>query len=150
MDIVSNPDSLNITSDEVSLCPKCNSNLFKKIEKKWRQIGNDCGWCRYSDRPFTLGSSSLESHYPNGCTCKYEETGYILLITCHNCLHPPKISFSEKWKNSSAIDKLKLYGIRKLKLLAKSKKIKGYSKYKKKELIDVLQPLINDNDFPIK
>jgi hypothetical protein len=43
-----------------------------------------------------------------------------------------------------------MYGIIKLKKLAKMKNLKGYSKYNKNELIEKLKLLVNDNDFPIK
>lgn len=32
----------------------------------------------------------------------------------------------------------------------KNKGFKGFSKYKKNDLINILLPLINDTDFPIK
>ena len=43
-----------------------------------------------------------------------------------------------------------MYGIIKLKTLAKNKNLKGYSQYKKSELINKLNPLVNESDFPIK
>ena len=69
-------------------------------------------------------------------------------IICRNCIE--KEQFNNKWNKSSPPEKLTVYGIKKLKILAKNKKIKGFSKYKKKELIDLLTPLVNEKDFPIK
>jgi hypothetical protein len=67
---------------------------------------------------------------------------------CYECCK--KDEFNNKWKNATPQQKLDLYGIEKLKILAKNKKIKGYSKYKKHELINILLLLVNENDFPIK
>ena len=60
------------------------------------------------------------------------------------------MKFINIWKTTTPQEKLNLYGIAKLKILAKNKKIKGYSDYKKNELINILLPLVNENDFPIK
>jgi hypothetical protein len=67
---------------------------------------------------------------------------------CFDC--SKKHEFNNKWKNTTPQEKLDLYGSKKLQILAKNKKIKGYSKYKKHELIVILSPLVNENDFPIK
>lgn len=67
---------------------------------------------------------------------------------CIKCLS--KQAFNKSWKTLSPKDKLKLYGVIKLKVLAKNKKVKGYSKYKKQQLIDILSPLVVKSDFPIK
>jgi hypothetical protein len=45
---------------------------------------------------------------------------------------------------------MNLYTSEKLKILAKNKKIKGYSKYTKKELISMLSQLVNETDIPRK
>jgi len=42
-----------------------------------------------------------------------------------------------------------MYGIKKLKILAKNIKIIGFSKYKKNELINILMPIVISEDFPI-
>jgi hypothetical protein len=47
-------------------------------------------------------------------------------------------------------EKLELYGINKLRILAKNKGIKKISQYKKAELINILKPIVSDTDFPIK
>jgi hypothetical protein len=61
-----------------------------------------------------------------------------------------KLEFNNKWENTTPQQKLELYGIQKLKILAKNKKIKGFSKYKKQELINILLHLVDETDFPIK
>ena len=72
-------------------------------------------------------------------------------LTCDLCNEKiNKEKFNNKWKTSTPQEKLTFYGIEKLKILAKNKQIKNVSKIKKKELINVLIPLVNDNDFPIK
>lgn len=118
--------------------------------------------------------SGREKHYPNGCSCKYIDKDY-LYVSCYNCKSPKcikcknslncsnknccsviclncdkKIEFINKWKTTTPQEKLYLYGIVKLQILAKNKKIKEYSIYKKHELINILSPLVNENDFPIK
>jgi hypothetical protein len=67
---------------------------------------------------------------------------------CKKCIE--KTTFNNKWNTSTLQEKLYMYGIKKLQLLAKNKKIKGFSKYKKSELICILIPVINEKDFPIK
>jgi len=68
--------------------------------------------------------------------------------TCISCYNDKQ--FQNNWKVMKPIDKLSLYGEIKLKILAKNKKLKGYTKYGKDELINILKPLVNDDDFPIK
>ena len=60
------------------------------------------------------------------------------------------VIFNKEWKTLSIKDKLELHGIKKLRLLSKNKNIKGYSKYNKNELIEMLFPYVCNNDFPIK
>jgi len=171
MEIISVPYELNINDCNIINCKICNNFLIKEI-KKGSYLINECGYCRYSDRPFALGSSSLNNHYSEGCTCKYDKKEY-LYITCNICKFPKcnkcginlnncisacnnckiileKNIFTNKWNLSTPFEKLNMYGIIKLKKLAKNKNIKGYSKYNKNELIEKLKILVNDNDFPIK
>jgi hypothetical protein len=68
-------------------CSQCNNILIKEYKLGKYQIGKDCGYCRYSDRPYTIGSSSLYSHYPNGCECEYGEKEFLYII-CKNCINP--------------------------------------------------------------
>ena len=153
-------------------CNCCNF-ILQKIISKGQYLIVECGYCRYSDRAFATYSSSWQQHYPNGCTCTYGEKDF-LYISCENCNSPTcikcknvskccntncsslicstcieKNKFSNNWKSSTPKEKLNFYGIEKLKILAKYKNIKGYSKHKKNELIKILSDLVNNDDFPI-
>ena len=176
MEIRTDPSFLKLDNINIINCPYCDELLHKEV-KEGKYLINECGYCRYSDRPFTIGSSSLNQHYSNGCSCEYSKQNYMYII-CNNCLNPKcnncdnkltigytyepnrlcstciniqnKDKFNNKWYSSTPHEKLNLYGIIKLKILAKNKNIKGYSKYTKKELVEQLIPLVNENDFPIK
>jgi len=72
-------------------------------------------------------------------------------ITCQICKEKEeKNKFINKWKKASPAKKLEFYGKTKLLILAKNKKINGYSKMNKDELIDNLSLIVTKNDFPIK
>jgi hypothetical protein len=171
MEIRCEPYELLINDKNIINCIICNNLLIKEI-KEGSYLINDCGYCRYSDRPFVIGSSSLYNHYPEGCTCEYGKKEFLYII-CNICKFPKcnkcgikinnciskcnncekileKNKFNEKWNISNPIEKLNMYGIIKLKKIAKMKNLKGYSKYNKNELIEKLKLLVNDNDFPIK
>jgi hypothetical protein len=169
------PYNLKININNDQLCQCCNNFLKYEIKKAKYQISKDCGYCVYSDRPFTTGSSSLHVHYPDGCTCEYDDKEF-LYITCNKCKSPScticnekinhcyhencatnicdncknKKKFNNTWEISTPQEKLILHGIKKLHILAKNKKIKGYSKYKRGELIKILNNVVDKNDFPIK
>ena len=176
MNITIEPHILKVDSNS-NVCPCCNNILHKEIKLKCVKIGNECSNCRaydnYLDRPFGGCGNTAISHYGD-CSCEYSEEEY-LYITCKKCLSPTCIKcgtkcfcegngcneivcrkciendkFNSNWKKSTPEQKLEFYGIKKLKILAKNKKIKGFSKYKKNELIDILIPLVTENDFPIK
>ena len=175
MDIISDPDNLQIKNSNTLICPCCNMPLHQEIRKKNYLIDRECGYCSYSNERFFMSSSSgREKHYPNGCSCKYVEKDY-LYMSCENCKSSKcikcknslnccnknccsviclkcdeKIEFINFWKTKTPQEILYLYGIVKLKILANNKKIKEYSKYKKHELINILLPLVNEYDFPIK
>jgi len=169
MNFCADPSNLDITNQNVTNCPCCNTKLIKKIKNK-SYLESECSYCRYLDRPFVWGSDSKRE---GTCRCIYVKKD-ILMIICKKC-KSPKCSkcgkvfkcygncistlcssckstndFKKKWNTSEPHEKLNFYGIQKLKILAKQKEIKGYSKYKKPELIKVLRPLVNENDFPIK
>lgn len=172
-----------------TLCYYCNSILLKQV-KKSKYLKKECGYCRYSDRPFAMGSSTLENNY-SGCNCEYGEKDFNFII-CNNCLNinckicnikiyteylrKPSLycyecketykkkelekkkqeQFNIKWKNftEKRINKFNKYQkeldiltLKMLKEFAKNKNIKNYNKYKKQHLIDILIPLINDEDF---
>jgi hypothetical protein len=174
MEIRFEPYNLQINDTNSVMCPCCNSILQKEIRKGNYLINGECRYCRYSERSFVTYSSSWQKNYPDGCTCEYSEKNYLYII-CENCKSPKclkcknqlnccnkncgsvicskcveKMEFNNIWKITTPQEKLHLYGYEKLKILAKNKKIKGYSKYKKDELINVLSSLVNENDFPIK
>ncbi len=179
MKIKTNPSFLNITDASTYCCPFCNTPLQKEI-KKWTEILLiECAYCRYQDRPFGIGSASLQ-HFPEGCNCKNKEMEEVdaLFISCNHCSNPKcltckkdlevgykyeekrlcnecevkqkKLDFNNRWSSSSAQEKLNFYGIEKLRILAKRKNIKGYSKLKKNELVITLSQMVNKDDFPIK
>jgi hypothetical protein len=172
MEIMSEPFNIKVNSED-TICPCCNSLLQKEIRDGEYLIGDECRYCRYLDRPFGGCGNTALSHY-GGCECVYGNKDY-LYISCQKCLYPTcvkcedkckcigngcnnivckkcieKTTFNNKWNTSTLQEKLYMYGIKKLQLLAKNKKIKGFSKYKKSELICILIPVINEKDFPIK
>jgi hypothetical protein len=173
MEIRAEPYNLQIKDNNVEICPCCDTILQRNI-RKGNYLIDECGYCRYLDRPFGGCGNTAETHY-GGCSCEYGEKDY-LYITCEKCKSSKcieckitlvclnkncaistrcfdcckKYEFNNKWKNTTPQEKLHLYGSEKLKILAKNKKIKGYSKYKKHELINILSPFVNENDFPIK
>jgi hypothetical protein len=165
MEIRTEPDNLQINDNTITLCPCCNFVVIKEI-KKGKYLTRECSDCIKGTRPFSYSSGD--------CSCKYGEKDYIY-ITCETCKSPKcinckkilfccnnncgsvicnicikKTEFNNKWKTTTPQEKLNLYGIEKLKVLAKNKKLKGYSKYKKNELINILSSLVNETDFPIK
>jgi len=167
------PDNLYIKDITVEICPCCDMILQRNI-RKGNYLIRECGYCRYLDRPFGGCGNTAETHYGE-CSCEYGEKDYLYMICekcksskCVDCKTPlsccnkncaiptqcgvcrHKYEFNKKWKNTTPQEKLYLYGSKKLKILAKNKKFKGYSKYKKHELINKLSPLVNENDFPIK
>lgn len=175
MEIVTNPLSARVEVDETlkidldnNVCLCCNNVLRKKlIKSKTREY---CGYCRYRDRPFGWCGNTAESHY-GGCYCKYEEEEYLYVscgkcskircvkcmircgcdgkgcieVKCKECVK--KEEFHDKWRKSTIEEKLNFYGIRKLKIFAKKKQVKGFSKYAKSDLIKILVPLMDENDF---
>lgn len=104
MEIITQPFNLVIRDININRCPVCNlklnikktirkNNIKECIKCSWSQ----CGYCSYSDRPFAIGSSSLENNYPDGCSCKYPSNLkcecefkeiQIITITCNNCRIP--------------------------------------------------------------
>jgi hypothetical protein len=156
-------------------CNQCSFKLTRSIIKERRLI-QECYSCksydRYTDRPFALGASRDNF---GECDCVYK-TIDVLEIKCEECLKEKWVKclickkFLEKkigkvedkncykcqseiekeiFNNKTAQEKLKYYGIVKLKQLAKKKEIKNYSKYNKNELLVELSKIVNNNDFPI-
>ena len=69
-------------------------------------------------------------------------------LKCKKCID--KINFKAKWRISSPQEKLECYGVAKLRLLARYKKLKGRSKMDKDKLFKALSPLVCEDDFPIR
>jgi hypothetical protein len=86
MDIRCEPNELLINDKNIINCTICNNLLIKEI-KEGSYLINDCNYCRYSDRPFVMGSSSLYNHYPEGCTCEYGKKDFLYII-CKICKFP--------------------------------------------------------------
>ena len=173
MDIKIYPKTLNI-NNETLLCPCCKNKLFREI-KKDKYLKTECTNCRrydrYTDRPFCIGADRGDF---GECSYEYQQIDFVS-ISCEICLNSrckkcnkitvcdntncnnklcseckEKEKFYKKWSSSTSSEKLGFYGIKKLKILAKKKNIKGFSKYNKQELIELLTPIVNDNDFPIQ
>jgi len=61
----------------------------------------------------------------------------------------PLTVMCDLWVKSTPKEKLDLYNVRELKILAKNKKLKNYSRLKRPELIKILSDIVDENDFPI-
>ena len=103
MEIKTQPSTLKIIDININNCPSCSLKLIKnkttrkeKIKTCLKCNWSECGECRYSDRPFAIGSSSLNNHYPYGCNCKSSpsicecefKNIQVHNITCNNCRIP--------------------------------------------------------------
>ena len=163
---------------ESEVCPCCQGVLEKEV-RSGSYLIKKCSNCRNNDRDYPWGNTggtwwAERSFSDETCSCTYGEKDF-LYISCENCkspkcikcktplrccnkrcgfeMCPPCIStaeFKHAWKTSSPQEKLNLYGTEKLKILAKKKGLRGYSKYKKNELVQTLAPLVSESDFPIK
>lgn len=80
--------------------------------------------------------------------CRFDEGKGIDCIQCENI--KKKKEFDERWISMTIEEKLGLYGISKLRLLAKQKKLKRYSLLNKIELINTLTPITTIFDLPIR
>lgn len=158
-------------------CPICNTLL--EIKSRIGNEIKECYECRYDDHPFGMcrsnkGECTCETFQvinkyiicSECCKCtscsKEILKKYMNNNICEDCFYKnrkleeekkkleEKNKFYEKWKNSTASEKLLFYGTNKLKKLASKKNIKGRSKMNKDELIAFLNPLVNNSDFPIK
>lgn len=127
-----------------NICLKCGENIFNindtysdhavyKINNSY--LHKEC----YKE--YTKPKDDIKYYSWNNLTNKWEFSSE---------KYKEKIEFNNKWKTTTPQEKLNMYGIIKLKILAKNKNLKGYSKYKKGELINRLKPLVNERDFPIK
>ena len=96
------------------------------------------------------GHSPVRKEEPNRIQ---EESNSKILIETKICnetyVQDENIIFKNKW-NDGVKGKLSCYGLTKLLLFAKSKYIKGYTKYSKDELIELLGKYSVEGDFPIR
>jgi hypothetical protein len=103
-------------------------------------------WKDFNYEPFFITCKNC-----NSSTQELNENKLYENNICYKCeVIIKKNKFTEKWKSMLPQEKLKLYGKEKLIKLAKIKKIKGYSKYTKNELINKLENIVTEKDFPIK
>lgn len=159
--ITTNPMTLNVIETDTN-CPSCLGILTKELKHGRRLVGSECGRCSYLDRPFAYCSNGLYSDQECYCTYGPQDYLYISCLTCLDAIKEisrqkaeslrilDKEKFNNTWKKSTPAEKLDMYGIKKLHILAKNKKIKGVSKLRKDELKSILLPVITDMDFPIK
>jgi hypothetical protein len=171
--IETHPNFLKIENENCKDCPKCNNKLESEIIKISILDGYECYRCRQDMRPYNYGKCE------DMCTCQYVEVD-CLKFTCKNCLNCDKCSlllnyryskynciscdkieidklklikknkFNLDFKTLSPKDKLSKYGIIKLKILCKNKGLKKYSKLYKHQLIELLNDVVVNSDFPIK
>ncbi len=166
--IKTEPHNLCIKNRDISICPCCQTELEHVI--KSGKYCNECGYCRYGDRPFGMCGNSREGIYPEGCTCEYGEKDFLFIIcaTCSNskcriCKKSVRCEgedcnniicsdchFKMRWQKATPCEKLEFHGVDKLKLLAKNKGIRCYSKLSKSDLVQLLKPIVIAMDFPIK
>jgi hypothetical protein len=152
-----------------NICLKCKENIFN-INDEY----SDHDFCKINNsylhrecyKEYTKPNDDTKYYSFCGLTNKWELRGiYVICNICQNkyeqSMHDTKptnmckeckekIEFNNKWNKTSPQEKLNIHGIIKLKKLAKNKNLKGYSKYKKSELINKLKPLVIESDFPIK
>lgn len=124
-------------------CEICNNKL------EWCYMMSGCYYCRQSMRPFNGSCKG---------SCECVETTEVRYMNCKNCeklkqekeKKEKELLFKNKWNTGTLKEKLNCYGVIKLKLLAKQKKIKKYSTMSKCVLIANLISVCVDNDLPIK
>jgi hypothetical protein len=120
------------------ICNKCLSPKCVKCGNNVRCKGDDCNKIICDD---CLSPKCVKcGNNVRGDDCNK--------IICRKCVESEE--FNNKWNKSTPQEKLNVYGIKKLKILAKYKKIKGFSKYNKEELIRLLSQCVSKADFPIK
>ena len=141
--------NINDTYSDHYFCKINNSYLHRECYKEYTKPNDDTkyySWCGLTNKWELRGVYVI----CNNCQNKHKQSIHNTKSTdmCEKCKE--KIEFNNKWKTTTPQEKLNMYGIIKLKILAKNKNLKGYSKYTKDELINRLKPLVNGRDFPIK
>ena len=69
MEIRTEPHTLKVNSNIITHCSCCNSILQQEIKSGKYLIGDECGYCRYLDRPFGGCGNTASSHY-GSCSCE--------------------------------------------------------------------------------
>ena len=165
---------LNLKIDDKNKCLTC----FNICDIEINEIITDFKMCedcysydKETDRPY---QAFKQIDYI--CKCVKYNKQQIKKITCYKCLYMAnnnsnnKINnkiynkcddkndkndknkhdeFNKKWQNLNIKEKLSLYGILKLELLSKYKKI-DVNGLTKEQIINKLEPFINKYDLPIK
>jgi hypothetical protein len=146
-------------------CTVCNNKLIEKIKTEEIKEFKECRACNlgiFNCSCETIYSSvnvlyyiclyckTIEQHNKNiNYIVDNEQTKRNYIANDYK-IDFYNIEFKYKWCFGSIKDKLNCYGIKKLRILAKNKKLKNYSKKKIDILINVLLPITNHSDFPIK
>ena len=79
-------------------------------------------------------------------------TKHLVKITCNTCVTNEANSAQKSrkaWAKSSPAEKLRWYGVTKLRILAVKYEIKNYRKLTKQELIEALESRVVEYNFPI-
>jgi hypothetical protein len=158
--IPSNIQNPNIDMTDILNCPICN-NILVKTEKTTQYI-DECYECGQDDRPFNMCRPNR-----NPCSCSWIHTD-VIEISCIHCIETNKQEeiqaeiqkkqdienqknkeFIGKWTNG-IVGKLECYGLYKLRILAERKNVINCSKMSKIEIINKLESITSNSDFPIR
>ena len=166
MEFILIPHNLQMREENNMVCSCCNNILIHEVRQIKYTI-DECRECR--------GNSS----FSQSCRCTHEQRDCTYII-CDTCRSPKCCKCSllytrhsdiiqcgsfrctnnncssiicplcVVWEGKSYQEKMNLYTVKDLKVLAKSKRIKGCSIHKKNELIYLLSSLVDANDLPRK
>jgi len=151
-----------------NICLKCGENIFNindnYMPHDFCKINNSYLHTKCYEE-YTKPTDDTKCYRWSGLSNEWSVCGvYVICNNCHNKykqnIHTKPTNmcikckaFMEKVearKHWAPKNKLNMYGMIKLKKLAKNKNLKGYSKCTKFKLINKLKPLVNESDFPIK
>lgn len=152
--MITYPTWLNLSSD-MEKCPKCCSVL--QLETKESLYVRECRACNLgviARDCYCVTESVLEDFLscPKCILCSECGVGDTRFSKiCTDCVK--KKAEEEKRKKfwySSPAEKLRYYGKQKLIILARRKKLRGFSRMTVAQLHDALKTCINEEDFPIR
>jgi hypothetical protein len=154
-----------------SHCDACKKCLYCNEEYIEIEVSrfHECSECIQDMRPWNMSRSNK-----GPCTC-----GHVIVNVCQNCeriqddkereiekrhqieqeirdkcyrdeIEKEHQIFTSVWNGTNVMQKLQLHGTEKLQKLARIKCLHGYSKLKKKELIEALYLVTKNSDFPIR